>query len=154
MRKRFLTGLLAAGGATLATTVACRDGFGPAVEPPSGAVFRLAIADGRVVPVTRELEGGSTITLTSDEIRVLPGLAYERRTDVAVLNSSFASEDPGPITERGVLVPVGERFILHFECPPWALCVRPDTVRFSPRGAAIERSYLLGGARLIYRRAD
>lgn len=149
-----VTGLLAVGAAaTVAGATGCGDGFGPAVEPPSGAVYRLAIADGRVVPVTRELEGGGAITLSSDEIRVLPGLAYERRTDVAVLNSSFAPDDPGPVTERGVLVPVGERFILQFECPPWASCVRPDTIRFSARGAAIERSYLLGGTRLIYRRA-
>ncbi len=149
-----LIGVLLTGGAmTLAITTACGDGFGPAVEPPAGAVYALAIADGAVVPVTREFGSGSSITLTSDEIRILPGLAYERRTEVAVHNSSFAPDDTGPVTERGVLVPVGERFILQFECPPWASCVWPDTNRFAARRAAIERSYLLGGTRLIYRRA-
>ncbi len=153
MRERILLGLLAAGGVTVTAATGCRDGFGPAVEPPTGAVYALVIADGAVVPVTQDLHGGGSVTLTSDEIRILPGLAYERRTDVAVLNSSFPPDDPGPVTERGVLDPVGERFILRFECPPWASCVRPDTIRFSARGAAIERSYLLGGTRLIYRRA-
>lgn len=153
LRSRLLTAM-----AVVAVLAACSS----FVEPDVGDVYVLETADGGALPITRSTEGGTTVSLSADTLRVLADSRYER-TSIVANSSSFVRGNPGSgglvaTTETGVLVRTGDRFILRFECPDLALCVAPDTIAFLNNGGEIRDSYLLASAilesdgTLIYRR--
>ena len=123
------------------------------IIPPSAATYDLVTADGRSLPRTRSLGGGTSITLLSDVLVVFEDRRYERTTVIEAVSSSLRAEEGASTpTEVGQLVPFGNRFVMQFECgDDLRLCVPPDTIAFTASGAFIERSYLLSGSDLQYR---